>query len=375
MAKYGLTVAVFVPPKSDLASPSGRGYHARSPLACRPEGISMPRLAGSLTLLLLAAVVGWLFIFRPWDGNAEQPGKRDRDAFASDRDGGGEPVAFDAKRAMGYLEAVCKIGPRMSGTEGMKKQQELLEKHFKDLGAKVEYQRFSARQRSVGKPVEMANLVVSWQPELARRVIICSHYDTRPIADQEPDPRKWREPFVSANDGGSGVALLMELAHHMKGLKTHVGVDFVFFDGEEYIFDHDNDEYFFGSKHFGQEYRKNRDKDKKTYLGAVLLDMIGGKRARFPIEQNSWAKAQDLVKDVWKIAEEQKCPAFRADAFSKFAVEDDHIPLNANGIPAIDVIDFDYAHWHRLTDVPENCSGDSLEQVAKVLSVWIQRVR
>ncbi len=335
----------------------------------------MPRLAGSLTVLVLAAVVGWLFIFRPWDGNAEQPGKRDRDVFASDRDGGGEPVAFDAKRAMGYLEAVCKIGPRMSGTEGMKKQQELLEKHFKDLGGKVEYQRFTARQRSVRNPVEMANLIVSWQPEIARRVIICSHYDTRPIADQEPDPRKWREPFVSANDGGSGVALLMELAHHMKGLKTNVGVDFVFFDGEEYIFDHNNDEYFFGSKHFGEEYRKNRAKDKKLYLGAVLLDMIGGKRARFPIEQNSWGKAQDLVKDVWKIAAELKCPAFRSDAFSKFDVEDDHIPLNTAGIPAIDIIDFDYVHWHRLTDVPENCSGDSLEQVAKVLSVWLQRVK
>ncbi len=83
----------------------------------------------------------------------------------------------------------------------------------------------------------MTNLIVSFFPDRERRVILCSHYDTRPIADQEPDPRKWREPFLSANDGGSGVAFLMELGNQMKDLPTKVGVDFVFFDGEEYIFD------------------------------------------------------------------------------------------------------------------------------------------
>src|SRR5262249_44217796 len=137
---------------------------------------------------------------------------------------------FDAKRAMGYLEQICKIGTRISGTEGMTKQQELLRKHFEAHGGKVSLQKFTARQQSRREPAEMANPIVSRHTERERRVILCSHYDTRPIADQEPDPRKWREPFLSANDGGSGVALLMELAHHMKDLKTAVGVDFVFFD-------------------------------------------------------------------------------------------------------------------------------------------------
>src|SRR5262249_46530599 len=130
------------------------------------------------------------------------------------------PVSFDGQRAMGYLAAICKIGPRISGTEGMKQQQELVKKHFEAHGAKVELQRFSARQISQQQPVEMANLIASWYPERRRRVILCSHYDTRPIADQEPDPRRWTEPFLSANDGGSGVALLMELAHHLGELKT-----------------------------------------------------------------------------------------------------------------------------------------------------------
>ena len=330
----------------------------------------MLRLAGSLSVLGLAVTVGWLFVVRPWAGSAEPPGKLG-DGFASDRLA---PAPFDAKRAMGYLEAVCKIGPRISGTEGMKKQQQLLEKHFKDLGGEVSYQRFSARQRSVGKNVEMANLIVSWHPERARRVILCSHYDTRPIADQEPDERKWRDPFVSANDGGSGVALLMELAHAMKDLKTNVGVDFVFFDGEEYVFNPsgpDRDHYFFGSEQFADRYKNGKAKTK--YVAAILLDMIAGKDATFPGERNSLWKAGRLVEDVWKVAADLRAGAFVTEPGPE--VEDDHLALNAAGIPAIDIIDFSYPHWHKLSDTPENCSGDSMAQVARVLTAWVQRVK
>jgi hypothetical protein len=326
-------------------------------------------------VLFVAATLIGLLMFEPWKGNAEGP-RRDR--FAEDRDApaAAKPAAFDAKRAMGYLEAVCKIGPRISGTDGMKKQQELLEKHFKEHGGKVTWQRFNARQRSQPRPVAMANLVVSYFPDKARRVIVCSHYDTRPIADQERDPRRWREPFLSANDGGSGVALMMELAHHMKGLETAAGVDFVFFDGEEYIFEPATDKYFFGSEQFAREYARNKAKSKTRYAGAVLLDMVGGKGARFPIEQNSWRKAESLVRDFWGIAVELRCRAF-LDAFSEQPVLDDHLALNNAGIPAIDIIPNldDYPHWHKLTDVPKNCSGETLEQVAKVVSVWLQRAK
>ena len=167
----------------------------------------------------------------------------------------------------------------------------------------------------------------------------------------------------------------MELANHMKDLKTDVGVDFVFFDGEEYVFQQ-GDEYFFGSKHFAAAYARSVQKrDANIYVGAILLDMVGGKKLKLPVEQNSAFKAPALVKDIYKIANELKCPAFHADEYSKFPVEDDHLALLRVKIPAIDLIDFDYAHWHRLSDLPENCSGESLEQVAKVLSVWIQRVK
>ncbi len=329
----------------------------------------MRRIAARIALaaVLALAVEGCM------NGSAEPPIKKSGDAFAADREEAAKPAAFDAKRAHGYLEALCKIGPRISGSEGMKKQQQMLEKHFKEQGGQIEWQRFTVTQKSDPRrqEVPMANLIVSWHPDRMRRVILCSHYDTRPLADREPDARNWRKPFLSANDGGSGVALLMELAHHIKDMKTNVGVDFVLFDGEEYFFE-EGDEYFFGSKYFGRQYRRSRGK--VFYAAAILLDMVAGKDPHFPVDPYSWKRASDLVLGVWNIARELQCAAFDATAFGA-DMQDDHIALNQNGIPAIDIIDSKYPHWHRLSDVPDNCSGASMEQVAKVLSVWLQRAK
>lgn len=338
----------------------------------------VPRLARGLMLLAFILSAGCLqeppASTRQNAAVEEEEAFAYRDAFAADRDASEiATVPFDGKRALGYLEDICRIGPRISGTDGMTKQQELVRKHFEKLGGKVELQKFTARQASKKDPVEMANMIVSWYPDRPRRIIICSHYDTRPIADEERNERDWRLPFLSANDGGSGVAFLMELAHHMKDLKTQVGVDFVLFDGEEYIWDSHRDDYFFGSEHFAKAYRN--DKPKHKYLAAVLLDMIAGKGAKFPIEPNSNLLAGKLVEDIWNIAREQKCDAFKRE-LARTEVRDDHIALNRIGkIPAIDIIDFDYAHWHKLSDLPSKCAAEPMEQVAKVLSVWMQRVK
>ncbi len=329
----------------------------------------MPRFAVGAAVMVVGACIVWLVLLGC--GMAQpSPPKPKGDSFASDR--GPAPLGFDADRAMGYLNDICRIGPRIRGSDGMKQQQELLKKHFEDRGGTVSLQHFTARQHSEGRDVDMANLVVSWRPDKARRVLLCSHYDTRPIADQEPRRSRWHDPFLSANDGGSGVALLMEMANHMKEFDPNVGVDFAFFDGEEYVFEQ-SDEYFFGSKEFAKQYGKT--KDKVRYVAAVLLDMVGGKNAKFPMEKRSFWKAPDLVRELWKTADDLGCTAFRSNEFSRFEVEDDHVPLNAAGIPAVDIIDFSYPHWHRLTDTPDNCSGDSLEQTARVLGVWLQRVK
>lgn len=281
-------------------------------------------------------------------------------------------IAFDGDKAMRHLADICAIGPRMSGTQGMQRQQDLLRKHFAGLKLEAKLQPFSAKQTSVAKPVDMANLIVSFDPGNKKRAILCSHYDTRPIADQEPDRRRWKDPFVSANDGGSGVALLMEFARHLPKLDLQVGVDLVFFDGEEYIFERDGDRYFFGSQHFATSWRK-LGKDRPDYYGAVLLDMVAGKKARFPVEGHSYRSAKSLSIALWNIAKQQGCDAFVQEVGD--TVLDDHLSLLNVGIPAVDIIDFRYPHWHRVSDVPENCDPEGMVQVARVLAAWLQTLR
>jgi glutaminyl-peptide cyclotransferase len=288
--------------------------------------------------------------------------------FAADRV---TPVEIDGKRFMSYLESICELGPRVSGTTAMTKQQELITAHFEKLKLKVTRQEFAGKQVSKADPVPMVNLIVSVNPDKKKRAIICSHYDTRPLADQEPDPRKWREPFVSANDGGSGVAFMMEFANHLADMKLEVGLDFVIFDGEEYLFDREKDKYFLGSEHFAKTWKAAAERP--NYVGAVLLDMIAGKNPAFPAEDHSFTRSKALCTEIWQLGEELKCRAFRNRIGP--SVMDDHLALQEVGIPAIDIIDFDYPSWHRLADRPSNCDPSGPTQVGKVLSVWLQRMR
>jgi hypothetical protein len=348
---------------------------------------SSRRLIIVTTLLVLLAGVG-IVLYKPWQGTSltaqiAQATEPKQSEFASDRGAKEKPLAFDAKRAFGYLKQICDIGPRISGSDGMTKQQELLQKHFENWGAKVELQRFTARQRSQKQPVAMANLIARWHPDRARRILIGAHYDTRPKADQEPNIRDHDKPFIAANDGAGGPALLMELAHHMKDLPLTVGVDFVLFDGEEYIFDsrpmeQGGDLYFFGSEHFSKEYVRQRSNAPRgtipaRYAKGIVVDMIAGKNASFYWEQYSAAQAGQLCEEVWRIAANEGMTHFVPEV--KHAVLDDHLALLRAGIPTIDIIDFDYQHWHRLTDTPANCSGETMEKVGKVLAIWMQRSR
>ena len=315
------------------------------------------------TLGVFALLGGILVFFHPL---AAKPKKEDS----------GDPAArkagpFDGDRALAYLSALCDLGPRVSGSDAMTKQQEIVQKHFEKHGATVTLQKFQGKQPSRDRAVPMVNMIASFNPERKTRVIVSGHYDTRPIADQETNVRDWTKPFASANDGTSTVAFMMELADHVKDLKTEVGVTFVLFDGEEYIHDRVKDKFFLGSDYFAAEYKKA--KDWPRYKAAVNLDLFAGKGAEFPVEENSRILAGPLVEDFWKLAADLGVKCFKWEQGPE--VQDDHLALNRAGIPCIDIIDFGYPHWHRLSDTPDQCSAESMAKVAKVIMAWVEQMK
>ena len=283
-----------------------------------------------------------------------------------------------ASRSFEYLKAVCRIGPRQSGSRGMLKQQNLIIRHFSELGAEVRLQPFDAEHPESGGPVRMTNIVVSWHPKARERVLICCHYDTRPFPDR--DFLNPRGNFIGANDGASGVALLMELGHHMRAVRPAfsnsekvVGVDFVFLDGEEFVFKKNADlkRYFLGSTHFSTAYRKQPPAYR--YECGILVDMIGDKSLNIFMEKNSRRFARTVTGSIWNAARKVGVREFIAR--EKHEVSDDHLPLNKIAqIPTCDIIDFDYKYWHTTRDIPENCSGKSIAKVARVLLQWMTQI-
>jgi hypothetical protein len=287
----------------------------------------------------------------------------------------GAPPGFSGPRAMQHLEAICALGPRPSGSAAMTKQRALLVAHFREAGAQVAGQAFQIRDRHSGKPVHMENLVVSWHPDRAERILIGAHFDTRPFPDRDPvDPRG---AFVGANDGASGVAVLMELAATMPGLPGPVGVDFVLFDAEEYVV-HPRDPYCLGSTYFARQYAAERQARRlgHAYRCAVVVDMVAGRGLQLWQEQKSvsWPESRPVGESIWGVARRLGVRQFVARP--KYDVEDDHVPLREiGGIPACDIIDLDYPHWHTTADIPANCAAESLEAVGSVLLAWLREQR
>jgi glutaminyl-peptide cyclotransferase len=275
------------------------------------------------------------------------------------------PPAFDAARAYGYLQKICRIGPRPSGSRGMIEQQTLLAEHFSKLGAQVAYQSFDAADPISGEPVRMSNLIVTWHPKMLDRVLLACHYDTRPFPDN--DRRNPRGVFIGANDGASGVALLMELGNHMQDLPVSRGVDFVFFDGEELVVQNQG-KYFLGSTYFARQYRDTPPGH--LYAAGVLLDMVGDRDLDIFPEKTSVRVAPAVTQGVWAAAKSLKIREFHPTP--RHEINDDHIPLNEIAhIPTCDIIDFDYPYWHTAMDVPSRCSGESLAKVGRVMLRWM----
>lgn len=278
-------------------------------------------------------------------------------------------VQCDPDRAFRYLEQICRIGPRVSGTDGMLRQQQLIIEHFQQFGCDIRAQAFDTAHPLHGRPVRMTNLIVSWNPRARERVLLCCHYDTRPFPDR--DFFRPRGTFIGANDGASGVALFMELAHHLQKIQPVYGVDLVFFDGEELVYS-DRDKYFLGSEHFATWYR-DQPPDHR-YVCGVLVDMVADKRLTLYQERNSMKLAREVTQSIWDTARRMRVRQFIHRV--KHEIRDDHLPLNQIArIPTCDIIDFDYSPWHTTKDLPSACSGESLATVGNVLLQWLTEVR
>jgi Zn-dependent M28 family amino/carboxypeptidase len=294
---------------------------------------------------------------------------------ASGRAPAAEAVEFSGERAMRHLEAICDLGPRPSGSPAMDRQRALLARHFRAAGATVTGQAFQIRDRRTGAPVHLENLIVTWHPDRAERVLLAAHYDTRPFPDRDPvDPEG---VFLGANDGASGVAVLMELAAAMPGLPGPVGVDFVLFDAEEYVV-HPRDPYFLGSAYFARQYAADRRAGRlpHAYRAGVLLDMVADRDLQIWQEQHSvdWPDTKPVVDSIWDVARRLEVREFVPRP--KHAVQDDHLPLRMiGGIPTCNIIDFDYPHWHTTSDTPAQCAAESLSAVGRVVLAWLREQR
>lgn len=271
--------------------------------------------------------------------------------------------AFDGEKAYKLLVDQVEIGPRYPGIAGHDKCLDMIVSKLKPFADDVNVQEFS--QTIAGKKLTLHNIIAKFNPAAKRSVLLAAHWDTRPIADMEIDSAKREQPILGANDGASGVAVLLELARIFHENRPDVGVVMVFFDGEDYATkSHSSDAMFLGSKYFAK-HLESATKDTIAY--GILLDMIGDKNLTIYTESVSVNAAPDVVKCVWDSAKSlgyEKCFVNEA----KYSISDDHVPLINAGIKCIDVIDFDYGPWHTLDDTADKCSAESLKIVGDVIA-------
>jgi len=271
----------------------------------------------------------------------------------------------DGKAALGYARAQVDFGPRIPGTEGHEKAATWLEAALRTRADSVVVQRWTHVSKK-GDSLSLRNFVGRFNLKAPRRLLFVTHWDTRPIADADSGERAKR-PVPGANDGASGVGVLLAMADALKKqAPAAIGVDLLFVDGEDYgIFSEDAD-VLLGSRYYAKNPVSGPTPDY-----AVLLDMVGGKGAQFRKEGNSLTAAPEVVELVWKTA-------IRMGYGSVFlnetggTITDDHVPLQQAGLRAIDVIpDFgpgtNYPYWHTVDDTIDKLSADALEAVGDVM--------
>jgi glutaminyl-peptide cyclotransferase len=271
--------------------------------------------------------------------------------------------SFDEKKSWAQLLKQCAFGPRPVGSAAHKQTRDYLVAEMQKYADKTVAQDFTYRGMT------LTNVIGVFNPEAKRQILLCGHWDTRPTADMEIDAVNRKKPIIGASDGASEIAVLLELARLFKEQKPGVGIVVVFLDGEDYG-DFDRDEgVFLGAKYFA----KNHKGYEPEY--GILLDMVGDKDLNIYRDRASERFAPAINNKVFRIARELGYGKYFIDNGQFTDVNDDHIALNQAGIPTIDLIDFDYGSWHRLSDTPDSCSPNSLKVVGEVVAEVVYRER
>ncbi len=271
------------------------------------------------------------------------------------------PPPFDGERAMGYLEKQVAFGPRVPGSEPWRECRDWYYEFFTDLDLAVDSQVFDFLDPYSKKTLPLVNVigrVESLDPD-ADRILLMAHWDTRPRTDFATDSSLLEEPIQGANDGASGVAVLMELANLMAQQPPPCHVDLVLADGEDWGKPGDLDYYLLGSREFG------RRGIRETYRFGIVIDMIGDRDQQVYREGYSEQYMKPLNDMIFASAARLGITTFRDSV--KYFVHDDHLSINASGVPAVDLIDFDYPYWHTEFDTPDKCSAEALSNVGRIL--------
>ena len=271
---------------------------------------------------------------------------------------------FDGKKAFEYLISQTNFGPRTPASTAHQQCLNYLQLEMQKYADATNLQEFTYSGYN-GETLTMTNIISSFNLHATSRILLIAHWDSRPRSDQEKNPKNRSKPILGANDGASGVAILMEIARHLKSSPPAIGIDMLFVDGEDYGKEGDNKSYLLGSKYFA----KHLPSGFAPAFG-IVLDMVGDKSLEISKERYSLKYAPDIVELVWSTAKELRIEQF-TDDIQNYVI-DDHLPFNEVGIKTIDLIDFNYPDesnrfWHTTEDTPDKCSPESLEAVGKVL--------
>jgi glutaminyl-peptide cyclotransferase len=286
-------------------------------------------------------------------------------ADASARDGTSVAAAsaateFDGAAAMGYVRTQVAFGARVPGTAAHRAAGDWLVAELRKRADTVLVQEWT-HTTADGQRLPMRNILARFRPADARRVLYLAHWDSRPRSDNEPDPANASRPVPGANDGGSGVAILLGVADALRKRPASIGVDLLFVDGEDWGSFDTNTDVLIGSRYFAARLPS----ESYAPLLGVLWDMVGDSVPVFEQEANSVQAAPEVVQRVWTTAQRLGHGA----AFTNrqgLAITDDHLPLIEKGLRVINVIDLDYAWHHTTEDTPDKVSRPTLQLVGDV---------